>query len=144
MLGMGIKNMKFLACVLFASGAFVAALPLKTTEAAILLSADTAAEIVSVRGVTVREGDVSGDLINKSRGLVRDVQLQITYRWLWNDEFHPGKDDPGRTVYYTVEKEIPPGQSIGFAYKPSPPLAARTDGVFITTVSVAGYSQVWP
>ena len=136
--------MKFLACALFASGAFVATLPSKTTAAATLLPAETAAEVVSVRGVTVREGDVSGDLINKSRGLVRDVQLQIKYRWLWNDEFHPGQDDPGRTVYYTVEKEIPPGQSIGFAYKPAPPLPSRTDGVFITSVSVAGYSLVWP
>jgi hypothetical protein len=138
--------MRIRGFVLFASGVFFMALtlPVRIAISATLLSADTAAEVVGIRGTTIREGDVSGDLINKSRGLVRDVQLQITYTWLWNDEFHPGKDDPGRTVYYTVEKEIPPGLSVGFAYKPSPPLPSRTDGVFITTVSVAGYSQVWP
>ena len=96
-----------------------------------------------MRDVTVRDGEVSGDLFNKSQGLVREVQLQIRYTWIWNDEFHPGKDDPGRTVYYTVEKEIPPGQSVRFTYKPSPSLPARADGVFTTTVSVAGFTQVW-
>jgi len=133
------------AFVVFASGAFFAALtlPVRVAIAATLLSADTAAEVVSMRDVTVRDGEVSGDVVNKSRALVREVQLQIRYTWFWNDEFHPGKDDPGRTVYYTVEKEIPPGQSVRFTYNPSPSLPASADGVFTTTVSVAGFTQVW-
>ena len=125
-------------------GAFCTALllPIRVAIPATLLSADQAAEIVSVGDVTVRDGEVSGEVMNKSRTLVREVQLQIQYIWLWNDEYHPRKDDPGRTVYYTVEREIQPGQRERFTYKPSPPLPSRTDGVFETRVTVAGFVQV--
>jgi hypothetical protein len=118
-------------------------LPAKIALSATLLSAEQAADVVSVRDLTVREGEVSGDVVNKSQRLVREVLLQIRYTWFWNNELRPGKDDPGRTVYYTVEKEIPAGQSMRFTYKPAPPLPSRADGVFETTVSVAGFAQVY-
>ncbi len=137
--------MRIRAFVLFASGVFFTALtlPVRVAVPATLLSADQVAEVVSVRDVTIKEGEVSGEVVNKSQRLVREVQLQIQYTWLWNNEFHPGQDDPGRTVYYTVEREIQPGQSMRFVYKPSPPLPSRTDGVFETKVTVAGFAEVY-
>ena len=109
---------------------------------ATLLSPDNVVQAVIVPNVTVQEGTVSGELVNKSSRPLRDVQLLIRYTWLWNNEFHPGKDDPGMAVYYTVEQEIPPGGTASFTYKPSFPSPSRSDGHFETTVSVAGFSEI--
>ena len=75
---------------------------------------------------------------------MRDVQLLIRYVWLWKNEFHPGEDDPGLSVYHTVEGELPPGKSKPITYQPSPPLPARADGYFEAIVSVAGFTEIIP
>jgi hypothetical protein len=69
------------------------------------------------------------------------VQLLIRYTWLWNDEFHPGKDDPGTSVYHMVEQEIAPGGTASFSYTPSF-AATRIDGRFETAVTVAGFTEI--
>jgi hypothetical protein len=68
----------------------------------------------------------------------------IRYVWLWKNEFHPGKDDPSRSDYYDMPGEIPPHGVSRFQYTPSSPLPKRTDGSFLVTVSVAGFTQVIP
>jgi hypothetical protein len=68
----------------------------------------------------------------------------IRYEWLWKNEFHPGKDDPGSSVYYNVPGEIPPGGTARFQYTPNPPLPKRTDGSFQISASVAGFTEVIP
>ena len=90
-----------------------------------------------------KDGEVSGELANTSKQTVRDVELQILYSWRWQDEFHPGKDDPGRAVYVTVDREIAPGQSAPFNYKPSPPVPSRKDGQFDIGVKVVGLTRVY-
>ena len=112
--------------------AIVAALTLAslptTAKPATLIAPDQVAQIVTVRNVTEKDGEVAGELVNNSKQTLRDIQLQILYSWRWKDEFHPGTDDPGRAVYLTIEKEIPPGQSARFEYKPSPPPPSRAKG----------------
>lgn len=110
--------------------------------AATLLPADKAGQVVTVRNVTVKDGVVSGEVVNKSQRTLREVQLLIRYNWLWKDEFQPGKDDPSMAVYHTVEKEIAPGDTRRFTYKPASPLTSRPDGSFETSVSVAGFTEV--
>lgn len=109
---------------------------------ATLMPAEKAAEIASLEGVTVKNGQVSGEIVNRSKNTLRDVQLQILYSWRWKDEFRPGKDDPGRAEYHRVEKDIPAGERLKFNYSPSPPLPSRTDGDFAVSVSVVGFAQV--
>jgi hypothetical protein len=101
--------------------------------------------VASVRNVTSTEqGEVSGELVNYTKQTLREVRLQILYSWRWKDEHHPGKDDPGRAAYYLLDQEIPPGQTVRFNYKPSPPLGAREDGQFDISVKVVGFAQVYP
>ena len=130
----------------FAFVSFIAicltALPMTAISATLML-ANQAAEIVSLKNVTVKDGEVAGEVVNNSKQTLRDVQLQILYSWRWKDEFHPGKDDPGRADYHMVNQEIPPGQSARLNYKPSPPLPSRKDGYFDITVSVVGFTQVY-
>jgi len=97
---------------------------------------------VVVRDISVRGGTVSGAVVNYSGNLVREVELLIRHSWLWRDEFHPRQDDPGRAVYYTLSDEIPPGGSAQFSYRPEWPSPRRTDGRFVTTVDVVGFSQI--
>ena len=101
--------------------------------------------VVSLRNVmSTEQGEVSGELVNHTKQTLREVRLQILYSWRWNNEYHPGKDDPGRATYYLLDQEIPPGQTVRFNYKPSPPLASREDGQFDISVKVVGFAQVFP
>jgi hypothetical protein len=104
--------------------------------------ADTADQVVSLKNVTAREDEVAGEAVNNSRQTLRDVQLRILYSWRWNNEFRPGGDDPGRVVYQTIDREIPPGQSARFNYKPSPPLPNRKDGYFDVSVKVVDFTTI--
>jgi len=101
-----------------------------------------AAQILTVDKISVREGVVSGEVQNKSTRTLRDVQLFIRYVWLWNDEFHPGKDDPSTAAYHSLGQEISPGGSVRFTFTPSPPLPKLPNGYFETSVSIAGFTEV--
>jgi hypothetical protein len=114
-----------------------------TAKPATLLAQDQAAQIVTVRNVTERNGEVRGELVNNSKQTLRDIELQILHSWRWKNEFHPGTNDPGKAAYITINKEIPPGQSTQFEYKPSPPLPARSDGNFDVSVKVVGFAQIY-
>jgi hypothetical protein len=127
-----------------------AALPVLSIATVVAAASDTVvvadndvSRIAPLRNVSIKNGEVSGEVVNNSRDTLRDVVLQIRYSWRWANEFHPGTDDPGRTVYYTAAKEIPPGGTARFEYKPSPPLPSRRDGSFVIDVKIAGFERVY-
>ena len=120
----------------------VTALPMTATAATPQI-AETADAVATLRNVTVKDGEVAGEVVNNSKTALRDVQLRILYSWRWKNEFRPGKDGPGTAVFMTVDKEMPPGQSAQFSYRPSPPLPARKDGYFDISVKVVGFTQVY-
>jgi hypothetical protein len=98
--------------------------------------------VATVRDVaTAHDGVVTGVVVNTSNSTLRDVRLMITHEWLWNDEFHPGTDDPGRAVSYTVPGEIPAGGQVRFT-TPAEPLPERPGGYFRTRVNVLSLTQV--
>ncbi|MGQ0657594.1 MAG: hypothetical protein ACT4NU_05790 [Chromatiales bacterium] len=96
-------------------------------------------DTVSVLSVTENNGVVEGMIVNESPHPVKDVELLITYEWLWNEEFSPGDDNPGRAVFQTVPEEIPAGASVPFSYQPPSPLPVRSDGRFLISAEVVGY-----
>lgn len=100
--------------------------------------------IIAVENVKVQNGTVSGVAQNNSGNTLRDVQLFIRYTWLWNNEFHPGSKDPGTSSIYTLPKEIPPRGRLPFTFSPSPALPKVAGGQFVTSVSVAGFTEVIP
>jgi hypothetical protein len=106
-------------------------------------SQEQAGSVLAIDKVTVQDGTVAGEIRNKSKNTVRDVQLFIRYTWLWANEFRPGKDNPSEAFYQTVAGEIAPGGSLPFKFTPSSPLPKRSGGKFAPpTVSVAGFTQV--
>jgi hypothetical protein len=100
--------------------------------------------IVTIEKLSVQDGAVSGEVHNLSSRTVRDVQLFIRHTWLWDNERHPGKVDPGTSTFQTLQQEIPPGGTARFSFTQSPPLAKAAGGHFVTTVSVAGFTEVIP
>ncbi|HEX6769277.1 MAG TPA: hypothetical protein VF208_07985 [Candidatus Binatia bacterium] len=107
-------------------------------------SAEETARILAIEKLAVQDGVVTGEVRNNSIHALRDVQLFIRYTWLWDDERHPGKIDPGTSAYYTLNETIQPGGKINFTFKPSPPLPRIAGGRFDTSVKIAGFSEIIP
>jgi len=104
---------------------------------------ETADQVLTMERIAITDGEVSGELVNRSSEGVYGVELQVLYSWRWNNDFHPGRDDPGRAEYFKIEKEISPGQRVPFLHKPSPPLPARKDGTFDITIKVIGFTRIF-
>jgi hypothetical protein len=104
---------------------------------------ETADQVLALEKIAIRDGEVSGELVNRSSQGVYGVELQVLYSWRWNNDFHPGRDDPGRAEYFKIDKEISPGQRVPFVHKPSPPLPARKDGTFDISIKVIGFTRIF-
>ena len=107
---------------------------------AVVPSSEASQEIV-IQDVTAKDSSVAGTVVNNSSKTVRDVELLVRQEWLWNDELHPGPDSPGRTVPFTLHQEIAPHASAAFTIQ-IPPLAPRSDGRFVTTLEITGFTEV--
>ena len=97
---------------------------------------------VLVRHLAIRGDVVSGELVNTSNHLVRDVRLLVTHTWHWDAERAPGADSPGRASYHTIPESIPPGGRLSFDVEPTPPLPARADGRFEPSVEIVGFTEI--
>ena len=86
---------------------------------------------------------MSGTVVNKSSATVRGVELLLRQTWMWNNERHPGADSPGRTLPFTLRGDVAPNASAPFSFQ-TPPLDQRSDGRFVTTMDVTGFSEVGP
>jgi hypothetical protein len=104
---------------------------------------DQPPQAITVRNVSVKDGVVSGEVVNSSPRTIRDVQLLIRFTWLWSNERHPGEDSRGDAVYQTVEGEIPAGGSKPFTYRSSSK-ASEGAGRYEVSVKVAGYTELIP
>ncbi len=104
---------------------------------------ETADQVLTLEKIAIRDGEVSGELVNRSPQGVYGVELQVLYSWRWNNDFHPGRDDPGRAEYFKIDREISPGQRVPFVHQPSPPLPVRKDGTFDITIKVISFSKIF-
>ncbi|HEY2107786.1 MAG TPA: hypothetical protein VGH29_18460 [Candidatus Binataceae bacterium] len=110
-----------------------------------LITTRQLAQSLAVRNVVAQpNGTIAGTIVNHAGLPVRDVKLMINYAWVWNDDFRPGEDSPGRTVYITAPAAIPPYGQGTFTYQPPAPLTAENDGHFVPTVHVVGFTQIVP
>jgi hypothetical protein len=104
---------------------------------------ETADQVLTLERIAITDGEVSGELVNRSSQGVYGIELQVLYSWRWNNDFHPGRDDPGRAEYFKIDKEISPGQRVPFVHKPSPPLPARKDGTFDISIKVISFTRIF-
>jgi hypothetical protein len=122
----------------------ILSLPLHgATATATVVPSSEAAQTVVINDLTVHEASVSGTIVNKSSATVRDVALLLRQVWQWKNERHPGADSPGRTLPFTFRGDIPPNASAPFTFQ-TPPLPQRSDGRFVATMDVTGFTEVGP
>jgi hypothetical protein len=92
-------------------------------------------DVASVEDVRTDDGTVTAMLVNHTGDSLENVRLAVLHTFLWNDEFHPGPDDPSRTDGVTLSETVPPHASVPLRLT-GRPLPARADGRFVTTVRV--------
>jgi hypothetical protein len=132
-----------LACAL-AAAALAAPASAEGSDRAIV-SRPAAGSALDLRDVEVRaDGSVTGTLVNPGPRAIRNVRLLVLHTFAWRDERHPGDESPGRAGSVHVPGEIAPGSAAPFAYAPEPPLPARADGRFETSVAVQSFTEVGP
>lgn len=130
------------AATVFASSGLMCLEPVSAFSATVL-PRDKVAEIVALEDVVIKDGVISGKLVNQSSRPIRDIELLIRHVWIWNNEFRPGEDNRSQAEYYTVKTVIDPGKAIPLRYEFSRP-STSADGYFLTTVSVAGFTEIIP
>jgi len=116
------------------------ALPNATALAGMVPPAE-AAQAVVINDLTVGPDSVSGTVVNKTSATLREVQVLLRQVWQWKDERHPGTDSPGRTTPFTLAVNVAPNASAPFTFQP-PRLPPRSDGRYVTTMDVTGFTEV--
>ena len=107
-----------------------------------VLDATEAARTVEVRNVNVSENVITGEVVNRSPHLLQNVELLLQFHWLWKNEMRPQENSLGKSLFLTLDRNIRPGESAAFTFKPDPPLPARPDGQYMAEVSLAGFAVV--
>lgn len=100
--------------------------------------------VLTIEKVSVSDGTVTGEIRNRGRHDVRDIQLLVRYVWLWHDERKPGKVDPSTSSYHSLPTALAPGKNLPFTFAPPSTLAAPPGGNYEVSVTVAGFAQVIP
>jgi hypothetical protein len=108
------------------------------------VNAERAAEIVEIRNLQQQGNTISGEVVNKSRRALRNIELLVQYHWLWNNEFKPGDEPPGKAIFVTLDKELAPGASANFSLPVEVSSGQRADGYYATEVTLAGFTEVIP
>jgi hypothetical protein len=109
-----------------------------------IIGSNETAQSLEVRNVAVNNNVITGEVVNKTPHLMRDVELLIKYHWRWKNEMKPGADSSGRSVFIKLDRDLRPGEPFSFTYKPDPPLPSRPEGYYVAEVSPAGFAVVTP
>ncbi len=113
------------------------------TLAATVLQPGDAERTVTLSDVAIAGTSVSGTLINKSGSTLHGIHLELRQQFLWTDELHPSADNPGRAVPFELANDLAPHASTAFHFT-FPQLPDRTDGRFMSTLEVTGFTEVGP
>ena len=80
----------------------------------VVVPSSEASQKIVIQEATLKDGSISGTVVNNSSKTVRDVGLRVRQEWLWNDELHPGTDSPGRTLPFALRQDIAPHARASF------------------------------
>lgn len=130
---------QILAAVLLGSAVFAV-----HAEPARLVAPSTMQDVVSVEVTSIEGSVIKGRLVNRTDHRVQAPELMAKYDWLWNDDHHPGDNDPGWVTYAVVTDALAPNESRSFTIDPGRALPERNDGYFMTTVALTRVTEFMP
>lgn len=109
--------------------------------AAEVVPADQLANVIVIDAIVDSSDRLSGRITNHGAQRVENVQLLVSYAWLWNDDRRTDDESPGWTEVHTLPLAIEPGQSAPFSVEHQRARPARDDGQLLSTVKVIGLTQ---
>jgi hypothetical protein len=128
-------RLRLLGAVGVLAAGLVAAAP--AAEVAPLARAPVAARVVQTLSDSVRI-----EVANHSAHDVRDVRMIVQHAFRWDDEYHPGADNPSRATTHVVSGPVPAGATMIVEHPLEPPLPQRDDGSFESSVEVVHWEEV--
>lgn len=105
-----------------------------------VVDADRLDDTLLVREVRLVGDEVRGVLVNNSAQRIEDLQLRVTWHWLWKDEFRPGSEGAGWVATVPFAESLHPGERCDFKIAADRPLPDRDDGRVMPSVSVASFT----
>jgi hypothetical protein len=105
---------------------------------------ETADQKVEIRNLEIKENAIHGEVVNRSGHPLRNIELLVQHHWLWENEFKPGENPPGKSGFFTVEKELRPGETASFTVPLDAPPASGVAGSYVTEVTLSGFTEVLP
>ena len=102
------------------------------------------AGMVAVTDIASTASSVTGTLVNRTPGALRNLRLMVSDSFVWTPERNPGADDPSRASWVSVTGPIPPRGSVPFRFDRPAALPDRPDGHFRTEIAVVGMTRQSP
>jgi hypothetical protein len=112
------------------------------TAAQLAVISAPAEKTLSIHDVTVAQSRLLGEITNNSPHRVKDVSLMVQNSWRLKDGYTPKIEAPINAVLFKLKKDLSPGETATFSYVVPLPESYRSDGDFVTDVSVAGFTIV--
>lgn len=97
--------------------------------------------IVTLEDIADTETGMTGTVTNHGDVPVTEVQVQVSYAWLWKNDRRPQGPSPGWTEMHTLPMRLEPGESQPFAVAHEQPRPARDDGELTMSVKVVGLTR---
>ncbi|MFT4585109.1 MAG: hypothetical protein ACI915_001983 [Gammaproteobacteria bacterium] len=86
------------------------------------------------------DGNIHGFVQNKSDKPVKNIEVLVHYGWVWADPHAQRSNNPSWADYFTIESELAPGESKAFDYDVGPRLINRTNGRYLRSVTIVGFT----
>lgn len=99
------------------------------------------AAIATIASLVDTPQRLSGQISNRGQQRIENVQLLVSYGWLWNDDRRSNDTSPGWTEIHTLPMAIEAGQSVSFEVEHERARPLRDDGQLLLTVKVIGLTQ---
>lgn len=113
-----------------------------TIHADEVLSPAQVSEKVTIQNLRQEGAAIRGEIVNHTGKRLEDVQVLISFNWLWRNEFAPGPESPGWASSMVLAEPLSPNETREFAYAPVPSVTSRVDGKIQPAADVVRFTEI--
>ncbi len=119
----------------------VCAVQVSPCRAADVVQGSQLSATTTVEDVVDSAERMSGRISNHGQQRIDNVQLLVSYAWLWNDDRRSDDASPGWAEFHTLPIALAAGETASFSFAHEHSRPARDDGQLLTTVKVVGLTE---